>query len=248
MQLFSELHWGAKMSFKNSIVKAVVSSDTTAGRIFDLSIQSLIVVSVVSFSYETLPDLSATELLVLKWMEIVTVGIFSVEYAIRLYAAEDGKINWMLSPAAIIDLVAIIPFYLSIGVDLRSIRMFRLLRIFRVLKIAKYNSAITRMVSAFDSIRSELALYLVVTCMVLWMSAVGIYYCERDAQPEVFASVFHSLWWSLSTLTTVGYGDVYPVTVGGKLFTFIVLMLGLSIVAVPSGLIASALTTIKNRD
>jgi voltage-gated potassium channel len=78
--------------------------------------------------------------------------------------------------------------------------------------------------------------------MLLYFSAVGIYYFENDAQPEKFASVFHSLWWSVATLTTVGYGDIYPVTVGGKVFTFLVLLIGLGIVSVPAGLVASALS------
>jgi len=78
--------------------------------------------------------------------------------------------------------------------------------------------------------------------MLLYFSAVGIYYFENEAQPDKFASVFHSLWWSVATLTTVGYGDVYPVTVGGKVFTFLVLLIGLGIVSVPAGLVASALS------
>lgn len=82
--------------------------------------------------------------------------------------------------------------------------------------------------------------------MLLYLSAVGIYYFENEAQPEVFKSIFHSLWWALATLTTVGYGDIYPITVGGKIFTFFVLIIGVGIVAIPAGLIASAITVAKS--
>ena len=78
--------------------------------------------------------------------------------------------------------------------------------------------------------------------VLLYVAAVGIYFFERDAQPDAFASIFHSLWWAIVTLTTVGYGDVYPITLGGRIFTFFILMLGLGMVAVPTGLLASALS------
>ena len=85
-------------------------------------------------------------------------------------------------------------------------------------------------------------LFGICSMVLLYFSAVGIYYFEKEAQPEAFGSVFHSLWWAVATLTTVGYGDIYPVTVGGKVFTFFILMVGLGIVAVPTGLFASALS------
>ena len=94
---------------------------------------------------------------------------------------------------------------------------------------------------AFVIAREELVLFFLVTCMMLFFAAVGIYYFEHEAQPEGFESVFDSLWWAVVTLTTVGYGDVYPITLGGRIFTFFVLMIGLGIVAVPTGLMASAL-------
>ena len=84
--------------------------------------------------------------------------------------------------------------------------------------------------------------------MLIYPSAVGIYYFENEAQPEIFVSVFHSLWWSVVTLTTVGYGDVYPVTTGGKVFTFVVLIVGLGIVSVPAGLVASALSKAREME
>ena len=91
-------------------------------------------------------------------------------------------------------------------------------------------------------------MFLFATLIVFYLSSVGIYYFENEAQPEAFASVFHSLWWSVATLTTVGYGDVYPITVGGKIFTFIILMVGLGIVGIPAGLIASSLSAVRREE
>ena len=99
--------------------------------------------------------------------------------------------------------------------------------------------------AAFFIAKEEFVLFGFVTLILLYLTAVGIYYFENNAQPEAFKSIFHSLWWAVATLTTVGYGDVYPVTVGGRVFTFFILMIGLGIVAVPAGLLATALTQVR---
>lgn len=150
-------------------------------------------------------------------------------------------------PKLEIDLVAALPFYLSLGVDLRSMRAFRLLRLFRLFKLARYNKAMKHFHQAFVIAKEELILFGAVALILLYLSSVGIYYFENEAQPEKFSSVFQSLWWSIATLTTVGYGDVYPITVGGKIFTFFILIVGLGLVAVPTGLIASALSEAKKQ-
>ena len=151
----------------------------------------------------------------------------------------------MFSFFGIIDLVSILPFYIAMGVDLRTIRAFRLLRLFRALKLVRYSQAIQRFHQALKIAKEELILYFIVTLMLVYFSAVGIYFFENEAQPEKFQSVFHCLWWAVATLTTVGYGDVYPITVGGRFFTFIMLLLGLGIVAVPAGVVSSALQTAR---
>ena len=223
-------------------IKQIVEQDDTAGgRAFNVLIYSLILVSIVTFSIETLPDLDKGIRDVLSVVEIVTVIVFTLEYMLRLYVA-DKKFRYVFSFYGIIDLAAILPFYVLSGVDLRSLRTFRMLRLFRVLKLLRYSKAMHRFSRAFTIAKEEMVLFGVVTILLLYLSAVGIYYFENKAQPEAFSSVFHSLWWAVATLTTVGYGDVYPITLGGKLFTFAVLMVGLGIVAVPAGLLASALS------
>jgi voltage-gated potassium channel len=110
----------------------------------------------------------------------------------------------------------------------------------------RYNSAIERFSLAFKLIKEELTMFSLVSFILIYLSAVGIYYFENTVQPEAFSSIFSSLWWSVVTLTTVGYGDVIPVTIGGRIFTFIILMIGLGIIAIPSGMISSALTEARD--
>ena len=232
---------------KANIRRIIDSTENTSGKLFTFSIQFLIIVSLVTFSIDTLPDLSPSTKEFLRLIEVITVVIFSLEYVLRLVAAEK-VFKFAFSFFGLIDLAAILPFYIASGLDLRAIRVFRLLRVLRILKLLKYNQAISRFNRAFVIAKEELILFGIVAGILLYLSAVGIYYFENGAQPEQFKSVFHSLWWAVTTLTTVGYGDMYPITAGGRLFTFFVLMIGLGIVAVPTGLIASALSQVRNED
>jgi len=226
-------------------LKAIVEKrDTIAGRIFSLSIQSLIVISIITFSIETLPNLEESTRKFLSAAEAFIVFIFTIEYILRIYVA-DKKTDYIFSFFGVIDFFAILPFYLALGIDLRSLRILRMLRLFRLFKLVRYNMAIQRFAKAFFIAKEEIVLFGVVTVMLLYLAAVGIYFFENEAQPEQFKSIFHSFWWAIATLTTVGYGDVYPVTVGGRIFTFLILMIGLGIVAVPAGLLASALSKVR---
>ena len=181
--------------------RIVEHSDTRAGRWFDTVIFVLIVVSLVTFSIDTLPNLPPAAPAVLYWIEFATVLLFTGEYLLRLAVAE-SRWRFVRSFFGVIDLVAILPFYLAAGVDLRAVRTFRLLRLIRILKLARYNDAIRRMHRAAVIVREELVLFLSVALILIFLSAVGIYYFESGSQPEHFASVFHSLWWAIVTLTT----------------------------------------------
>ena len=206
----------------------------------DVFIQTMVILSLVAFSVETLPDLDPATINFLRWFELFSVIVFSCEYLVRLYFAKPKR-EYVFSVFGIIDLLAILPFFLGLAIDLRSIRIVRVLRVFRILKFARYSRAIRRFHIALDIAREELILFLCVTLILIYLAAVGIYYCENEAQPKVFGSVFHCRWWAISTLSTVGYGDIYPITVGGKTFTFIILLIGLGFISVPAGLVASAL-------
>ncbi len=223
------------------IKRIVENIDTTAGRRFDLFIQLFIFLSLVTFSLETLPNLSDGFRSYLGVFELICIIIFTIEYLLRLIVA-DHWYKFSFSFFGLIDLLAILPFYITTGLDLRSIRAIRLLRLFRVLKLVRYNRAIQRFHIAFKLVKEEMILFFSAMMILLFFSAVGIYYFENPTQPEAFGSVFDSLWWATTTITTVGYGDIYPITAGGRCFTFFVLIIGLGIVAVPTGLLASALT------
>ncbi len=232
---------------KNSLSKILNETDTLPGKIFTFTIQALIVFSLISFSLSTLPNLSENTVALLRTLEILTIAIFTIEYLLRILAAEK-KLNFVFSFFGLVDLAAILPFYIAIGFDIRSIRIFRLLRLVRILKLLKYSKAIARFQRALIISKEELILFGLVASIMLFLSAVGIYHFENPAQPELFKSVFHCLWWAVTTLTTVGYGDMSPITTGGKIFTFVVLTIGLGVVAVPTGLVAAALTEARNED
>jgi len=230
---------------KEKIKKLIDSRENKWGLYIDYFIQALIILSLITFSIETLPHTSEKTRNILNILELICVIIFSLEYIVRIIIAKK-KVKFIFSFFGIIDLFAILPFYLSTGLDLRSIRALRLLRLFRMLKLVRYNKAIRRFSVAYKLMKEELFMFISLTVILLFFSSVGIYYFENEAQPEQFSSIFSSLWWAVCTLTTVGYGDVYPITPGGKIFTFFTLMIGLGIVAVPAGMISSALTEARD--
>jgi voltage-gated potassium channel len=207
----------------------------------ELFIQALILFSLLTFSLETLPNLSEKEKHWLYISEIVTIGIFTIEYLTRLILSK-RKLSYIFSFFGIIDLIAFLPFYIGLGIDLRSLRAVRFVRLLRLFKMARYSKAMQRFHRAFIISKEEIILFFFSACIMLYLAGVGIYYCEHEAQPKVFASVFDGLWWAVATLTTVGYGDCYPVTAGGKIFTFFILLIGLGIISVPTGMVASALS------
>ena len=225
---------------KKRLKEIVESEESLTGRVFNLFIIALILLSVLSISLKTLPDLDVSIVRLLEVFELVVVLIFTVEYVLRIYVA-DKKLGYIFSFYGLIDLIAILPFYIATGLDLRSLRIFRVFRLLRILKLARYSEAASLLMRVFKSIRRELTVFLFVTICILYVAAIGIYYFENPAQPEKFSSVFHSLWWSISTFTLLGYGDVYPVTIGGRIFTFFVLMTGIAMIALPTGLVAAAL-------
>ena len=230
-------------AFRKACLKRVVeNTDTWQGRVFDHVVKCLIVFSVVSYSIETLPDLSPRTQGFLYVLEVAVVLIFTAEYVLRIYVA-DRKLAYIFSPLGIIDLLAILPFYILLGgADSRAVRAMRLLRIARTLKLIRYNQAVDRLLRAVTIAKEEIVLFFSLTAISLYLAASGIHFFESEVQPDKFGSIFHGLWWAVVTLTTVGYGDVYPITTGGRLFTFLILMIGMGIIAVPPGIISSALS------
>lgn len=210
-------------------------------------ISMLIFLSMISYTIETLPDISVETLRIIQYLDISIVVIFSIEYLLRVYSA-DNRIKFIFSWYGLIDLVAILPFYLALGMDASSLRALRLFRLLRLLKLARYNKAMIRFVRALNVAREELIIFSLASLILLYFSAAIIYYFEHAVQPNIYRSIFDSLWWAVATLTTVGYGDIYPVTSLGRAFTVLILIIGLGMVSVPAGIIASAFSAVRRED
>ncbi len=209
----------------------------------------LIAVNVAAVTLETVPSIWRRYQTLFYWFDLISVLIFTVEYLLRVWASAEsdsavGKSHWkrrlryMCSPLAVIDLLAILPFYIGMfaAVDLRGLRIFRLLR---MLKLFRYSPALASLSRVLYMERRALVAAFIIMVGLLFFSATLAYLIERTAQPQAFGSIPAALWWALSTLTTVGYGDVVPVTAGGKLLGGVVMVLGFAFYAVPIGIIAS---------
>jgi len=226
---------------KEHLRKIIEDNTSKKGKVFDYFIQLIILISLIAFVIGTLPNNSLPTKELLKTIEIVSVIIFSFEYLLRLFVAKK-PLKYIFSFYGIIDILAILPFFLRTVYDFRALRVFRVFRVFRALKLIRYNKALNRFRLAAKIVKEEIILFLIVTVIFIFVASSGIYFFENSAQPDVFSSVLHSVWWAVVTLTTVGYGDVYPITVGGKIFTLFILLIGVGIVTVPAGLVASALS------
>ena len=230
---------------KNKIKNIIETQDSRIGYLLDIFIQFLIILSIFAFSIETLPNLNSKIISYLNIFELIAIFIFTVEYLLRFYVS-DKKIKYIFSFYGLIDLIAILPFYLPTAIDLRSVRAVRLLRL---VKLFRFNKSLTILKTALLKIKNELILFSFITFILLYISSLGIYFFENSAQPESFKSIFHCMWWAVCTLTTVGYGDVYPITIGGKIFTGIITLVGIGVIAIPTGLFASSLTsTLEKND
>lgn len=219
----------------------VEENDTKEGQLFDFLIEILIIFSIINYSIGTLPNLSPLWIKIVNWIDIICYITFTIEYVARIYISKK-PLKYIFSFYGLVDLFAILPFVFGRQFDLRALRALRVLRIMSALKMSRYSESLQRFATAIKLIKPDLILFLIVSNVFIFLSASGIYFFERDAQPENFASIFHSLWWAIVTLTTVGYGDVYPITWGGRALTYVILLIGLGIITIPTGIIASALS------
>lgn len=215
-------------------------------------IYSLIVLNVISLILESYKEINAVYEDFFSLFEIISVTIFTIEYFARLWTSDLSKnyegtpfkkrIRFLFSTLGLVDLIAIVPFYLPFlfVFDLRVVRILRLFRLLRVFKLGRYSKSLKTITSILKETKSELTITLFVTFILLVLSSTLMYYIENDAQPEKFASIGHSFWWAIATLTTVGYGDVYPITAMGKFLSAIIALIGIGFIALPTGIISSA--------
>lgn len=204
----------------------------------------LIVVYLLLMPLETLGGLPVAAYAALERFEIAATALFVVEYCLRVWIA-DRKKDYVLSFYGIVDFIAIFPALVLPMAGLQELRALRLLRLFRITKALRYSRAARRFGRALADAKEEVVIFLAATAVLLYVASVGIYHFEHEAQPEAFASVFHAWWWAVATLMTIGYGDVYPITTGGRVFTAIIALLGLGTVATLTGIVASALSKVK---
>lgn len=175
--------------------------------------------------------------------EIVSVTIFTIEYVLRIIAHKRNVIRYIFSFYALVDLIAILPFYIPfiIKIDLRFLRLLRLLRVFRVFKTAKYSNSFDLLGDVFNDKKKELGITIFIVLILMVVSAFLEYHFENPAQPEKFNNLFSSLWWATATLTTIGYGDIYPITTMGKIIGGFLSILGIGVVAMPTGILSAGL-------
>jgi voltage-gated potassium channel len=218
--------------------------------LFDYFIIVLIIFNVLAIALDTLTGLSEQLRNTLRIFEIVSIGIFTAEFILRLYVSDithpakskfASAMRFMISPFGIIDLLAILPFYIPfiIKVDLRFLRILRLIRFFRVLKISRYNSTLKLIRDVLKEKRAEIGMTFFIAGLLLLVSGFLMYSVENPVQPDKFPNIFASLWWAVATLTTVGYGDIYPITTLGKIISGVVAVLGLGLIALPTGIISA---------
>lgn len=239
-------------SFKKRLFETLEKDegDDELSRRFDLFIMTMILLNVAAVIIETVDSIHDEFPLVFEYFEYVSVFVFSIEYVARVWTCTYypkyshpivGRIKFIFSFMAIIDLLAIMPFYLPLlfSIDGRVLRILRLFRIIRIFKMGRYSTAFNMIVRVVSKRKEELLVTLTIVFVMLILASSLMYYVENEAQPEAFSNIPETMWWGVATLTTVGYGDVYPITALGRLLGAFIAILGVGIFALPAGIIAS---------
>lgn len=245
------------MSFKNFNIESLFPNHNTKPNTGELILSFIIVLSVISLIIETEQTIYLKHKFFFQVVDYIFFFIFSVEYILRIifcgtilkYKGLKGKLKYLISPIAIIDLIAILPNIIMFFVqDLVLLRLIRLIRMFRIIKLVETNKSLLMFFRSISKSKSQLLSSLIVTLFLLLLGAVILYIVEGTVQPETFGSIPRAMWWSMATLTTVGYGDVYPITLLGKICASFIALIGIGIVALPAGIIAANFTNELSED
>jgi voltage-gated potassium channel len=226
-----------------------------ASQIFSFALIALIIVNAVSLVISTVESVYQSAPLFFDLLETIILAIFTVEYGVRLWAATAdpqyaspirGRLRFALTPLAFVDLIAILPSFVAalagilFGVQLVDLSLLRAVRLVsRVAKMSRYSTGVRALGRVMMKKREELLTVIVVLLVLLLVSSSLMYFAERAAQPDVFASIPAAMWWSIITLTTVGYGDVFPVTSMGRIIGGMIAILGIGLFALPAGILGS---------
>jgi voltage-gated potassium channel len=229
---------------------AFVEADVEGGRAYDLTIIWLICLNVLAMILETIQPLREGYGWAFHAFELFSVTVFTADYVLRIWActlrpgfegALRGRLRFARTPMALVDLVSVLPFFLPLlGVDLRFVRAMRVLRLLRLAKLARYSQALQMVGRVIRGKSEELLTTFLLGGVLLLIASSLMYFSESEAQPDKFSSIPASMWWGIVTLTTVGYGDVFPVTWMGKLLSAVISVLGIGVVALPTGILGAA--------
>lgn len=239
-----------KTKHKVHIILHPELGDSHLDRAFNAFIIVLIILNVVAVMLETVHPIYLEYQHLFHTFDIFSVTFFSIEYVLRVWSCTHderyshpvyGRIKYMFSLSAIIDMLAILPFYLHalIGIDLRVLRILRLFRFLRLFRLTAYMKATKLVANVFKTTFNQLVLSFLLAITLVIISSSMVYFAEHLAQPKVFSSIPKTIWWSVVTLTTVGYGDMVPITILGKVFTSIILFAGVALFALPAGIITA---------
>lgn len=239
------------------IVEVAEPGDRTSW-LFDVAIRALIALNVLAVVLETVPEVYAVAGTWLRMFDLLSVGVFTVEYVARVWSCTAdprfegtvrGRWRFVRTPLALVDLLAILPFWLpAAGVDLRILRGVRLFRLFRILKIARYSRSLRMFGRVFRDQKEELFLTLALVSFLVVFASALLYFVENPAQPDVFSSVPAAMWWGIVTLTTVGYGDVYPITTLGRILGGIFALCAVLLIALPTAILGAAFVSELQRE
>jgi voltage-gated potassium channel len=222
-------------------------SDPVA-RVCHIVIMAMIAISTLAVIVETVETISRQFQPILKTIEALSVGLFSLEYMLRLWSITCspryahplfGRLRFAMTPLALIDLLAIAPVFIATRLDLRFLRLVRLARVLRVLKLARYSQGIGLISRVVRRKKEELLIALGFFVILLVMTSALMYVAEHAAQPKAFASIPAAMWWAVVTMTTLGYGDVYPITVAGRVLAGITALLGIAAFALPTSILGA---------
>lgn len=228
-------------------VHRLLFDEAGAGRLVAASIAVLIVANAVALTLETVPELEASWTPFLTWFERGSISIFVVEYLARVWCCIEesryqrpfwGRLAYMATPLALIDLVVLLPVLLPLNIDLRTLRICRLLRLVRLFRYQPYATSVRTFAIVVKERRGDLMLCGMLAVVAIGLAATGMYLAERDAQPEKMGSIPACIWWSVIHLTTIGYGDVYPITVLGKMLAGVTALIGIGVVTLPGSIVA----------
>jgi len=214
---------------------------------FDAFIYFLIIANILAMVLESHSFIKDRFGQIFSFFELISILIFTVEYFYRIYMSYKekkikGVFSYVFSFFGIIDFISILPFYIKqfVLIDGRFFRILRLFRLSRIFKLGRDSKSLKLFIKALSAVKNELKFTFFLSLLCILFSASAIYFLENEAQPEVFSSITASLWWATVSLATVGYGDVVPLTVWGKIFAGFISLVGIGVVAIPTGIISAS--------